>query len=173
MIDAAKGPNPSDFELKSVTVKLSSGKEVLVQEMTLRQRDIVTMQLQDLASDSDIRKIVEPMLSTKNAVDDGATTDVEIDVISLIRAVSARIGDGALTRLLSAAVLNTPENRPLFGTLTPEEWALDGIRLSDETRMFDAFKSCNDLGKYLGNLMGLLSLGVEVRKAAVAEAAEA
>lgn len=163
------GPAPADFELVERRVKLTCGKEAVVHEMTLRQRDRVAAQLQDLSSDEDVKRLVEPFLAKG---EEGAPAgEISVDVVSLVRAVAARVGDGALTRFLVTAVLDAPENRELFAGASAEEWALDNLRLRDETNLLSAFKDCNDLGKYMGNLLGLLSLGAEVRKqVTVAEA---
>lgn len=156
-------PEPGDFELVEAEVSLSCGKRVTVREMTLRQRDLVAAQLRDLSADEDLQRFLEPFFAEPA---EGGKKDVEVDVATLVKMAAARIGDGALTRFLVTATLDTPENRKadLFDGLSAEEWALDNIRLRDETALLRAWTDANDVGKYLGNLLGLLSLGARVQK---------
>lgn len=164
MTTTPPGPAPGDFELNERTVTLSSGRVVIVREMTLRQRDAVASQLSDLSADEDLQAFAAPFLRQEPG--EGASADVEIDFTALVKLASSRLGDGALTRFLATAVLDSPENREagLFAGEKPDEWALDNLRLRDETALLQAWKECNDLGKYLGNLLGLLSLGASVKK---------
>lgn len=152
-------PAAGDFELFERTVKLSSGKEVLVREMTLRQRDAISQMVSDLASDQDLEAVMRPLLAERTEGEETA-----IEVVPILRSFAARVGDGALTRFLAAAVLSSPENRDLYASsASAEEWALDNVRLRDETALLAAWTACNDVAAYLGNLWGLVGAAARLR----------
>jgi hypothetical protein len=137
-------PAPGDYEMRVLDVRVRGGT-LRVSELTLRQRDRVSAMLGELASDAEVEAMFSALAGRKEG------EEVSVDVVPFVRGVSAKVGTGALTRFLAAAV-DLPENRAAFGGLSAEEWVLDNVVLSDEVRLLEALGRVNDLAAYLGNL---------------------
>lgn len=139
----------ADLELNEQTVVLRSGEQLMLREMTLRQRDRLGKIISGLG-DENLQKALAPLSNTEGE-------DVNIDAVSFIQVIAGKIGEGSLTEVLCAAI-DSKENRHHWNDSNVEDWVLDTISISDELIILKAFVAVNDVAAYVGNLLALTPL---------------
>ena len=126
----------ADLELNEQTVVLRSGEQLMLREMTLRQRDRLGKIISGLG-DENLQKALAPLSNTEGE-------DVNIDAVSFIQVIAGKIGEGSLTEVLCAAI-DSKENRHHWNDSNVEDWVLDTISISDELIILKAFVAVNDV----------------------------